>query len=145
MSIINLDELYKIKQDKLKKKADIYNSVLKKVHQRIKNVAINSYECFCFFAVEDFIFGIPSYNKNECIKYLFNKLVSNGFKVRYTHPNLFYISWNHYVKKENKQIQSNINTTPIKKEINSYKPSGTFIYGDQLNRFKYKTKSLLDN
>ena len=38
-----------------------------------------------------FIFGIPSYNKNECIQYIFKKLIQNGFKVLYTHPNLFYI------------------------------------------------------
>ena len=148
MSIINLDELYKIKQDKLKKKADIYNSVLKKVHQRIKNVAINSYECFCFFAVEDFIFGIPNYNKNECIQYIFKKLIQNGFKVLYTHPNLFYISWNH-IKKDNninrKITTSNNENIKKIKDIKSYKPSGNFIYDDQLTSLKYKSKNLLNN
>lgn len=146
MSMLNLNELYRLKEEKMKKKLDIYNSVLKKIHQRIKNVAENSTECYCFYVVPNFIFGIPSYNKVDCIQYLFNKLTQNGFKVLYTDPNLFFISWQH-IKSNKKYIENGEKKEENKNkftEIKSYKPSGNFIYGDQLSKFKNKTKGLLD-
>ena len=145
MSMLNLNELYRLKEEKIKKKMEIYNSVLKKIHQRIKNVAENSLECFCFYIVPNFIFGIPCYNKNDCVQYIFNKLTQNGFKVLYTDPNFFFISWQH-IKSTKKSIEDN-KTNDIKTkqvEIKSYKPTGNFIYGDQLSKFKNKTKGLLD-
>ena len=36
-----------------------------------------------------------SINNNESV--FPNKLQMNGFKVRYTHPNLLFISWQHYI------------------------------------------------
>ena len=29
--------------------------------------------------------------------YVINKLTENGFQVKYTHPNLLWISWQHYI------------------------------------------------
>ena len=41
--------------------------------------------------------GVPNYDKNACITYIISKLEENDFVVRYTHPNLLFISWKHYV------------------------------------------------
>lgn len=144
MTMLNLNELYRKKEEKIKKKLEIYDNVLKKLHQRIKNVANNSIECYCFYVIPNYIFGIPNYNKNDCIKYIFNKLTQNGFKILYTNPNLFFISWEHikptkkYIeetKKDNKNTHLNTDT---------YKPTGNFIYGDQLSKFKHKSKFILN-
>ena len=145
MSMLNINELYRLKEEKIKKKLGIYDNVLKKIHQRIKNVAENSIECYCFYVVPNFIFGIPSYNKNDCIQYLFSKLVKNGFKVMYTDPNLFFISWQNLkpTKKYVEDVKKIENKSAVS-SIESYKPSGNFIYGDQLNKFKNKSKGLLD-
>ena len=43
------------------------------------------------------LIGVPNYDKNACITYLISKLEENDFVVRYTHPNLLFISWKHYV------------------------------------------------
>ena len=43
------------------------------------------------------IIGVPKYDNNECIAYIINKLKENGFVVRYTHPNMLFISWKHWV------------------------------------------------
>ena len=148
MTSLNLSKLAEMQKDKFKIKINIYNNILKKIHQRIINVASNSLDCFCFYVMQDFIFGIPNYNKNECIQYIFKKLIQNGFKVLYTHPNLFYISWNH-IKKDNninrKITTSNNENIKKIKDIKSYKPSGNFIYDDQLTSLKYKSKNLLNN
>ena len=39
------------------------------------------------------IIGIPRYDVAACTAYLIDKLRDNGFVVRYTHPNLLFISW----------------------------------------------------
>ena len=39
----------------------------------------------------------PQYNCGECTAYLMGKLDENGFRVKYTHPNLLFISWAHWV------------------------------------------------
>jgi hypothetical protein len=40
---------------------------------------------------------VPKYDNAACIAYLIDKLKTNGFNVRYTHPNALFISWNHWV------------------------------------------------
>ena len=41
--------------------------------------------------------GVPKFDVAACIAYVINKLQDNGFKLRYTHPNLLFISWSHWV------------------------------------------------
>ena len=52
---------------------------------------------FTFFVVPEFIFGIPKYNIDTCVSYIIQKLEENGFLIKYTHPNLLYIYWGHYI------------------------------------------------
>ena len=37
------------------------------------------------------------YDVTNCISYIIDKLTDNGFNVRYTHPNLLFISWKHWI------------------------------------------------
>ena len=41
--------------------------------------------------------GIPKYDYKDCTAYVIEKLRDNGFIVRYTHPNLLFISWKHWI------------------------------------------------
>jgi hypothetical protein len=68
------------------------------VHDKIKVAARqkNSQQ-FCWFLVPEMLIGVPNYDKNMCITYIISKLEENDFVVRYTHPNLLFISWKHYV------------------------------------------------
>lgn len=131
MSMINIDELNKINEDKFKKRLEIYDKVLKKVHERIKNIAYSARGgVFCFYIVPSFIFGIPIYDINTCIVYIVNNLIKNGFIVNYTHPNLLYISW---FKRKNKIEYKKKEETILKpkedfKKIENYKPEGKFLY-----------------
>jgi hypothetical protein len=43
------------------------------------------------------MFGVPRYDVQTCIQYVMDKLHNNGFAVKYTHPNLLFISWKHYI------------------------------------------------
>ena len=41
--------------------------------------------------------GVPKYDVATCISYVIGKVQDNSFNVRYTHPNLLLISWQHWV------------------------------------------------
>jgi len=51
------------------------------------------------FVIPEFILGIPRYDIAECTNYVIEKLTENGFQVKYTYPNLLFISWQHYIPK----------------------------------------------
>ena len=130
MSMINIEELNKINEQRFKKRLEIYDKVLKKVHERIKNVAHSSRGgVFCFYIVPSFIFGIPIYDMNTCIVYIVKHLIKNGFIVNYTHPNLLYISW---FKRKNtieyKKKEEKVKPKEEFKKIDNYKPKGDFLY-----------------
>lgn len=95
---INIDDLY----DTVKK-TDYntllsYNKILERIHKRIKMTAKqkNNDQC-CWFVVPEIILGIPKYDVGSCIAYIIDKLKDNEFKIKYTHPNLLFISWNHWI------------------------------------------------
>jgi hypothetical protein len=190
---INLDELYDRKQQRDLNTLDSYNKILNRIHNRIKTVSRNQInEQFCWYIVPEMMIGIPKFDHGACVAYLMDKLRDNGFIIRYTHPNLLFISWQHwvpgYVRNEIKKKTGKVvdgygkeirkdgdntnnsirepedinsillngrgannsnnannannanNTKKDFKDINSYKPSGKFIYNDDLfkkleNRF----------
>ena len=51
----------------------------------------------------EFLVGTPRYDSAACIAYVMDKLTQNGFIVKYTHPNLLFISWQHYIPKYQRQ------------------------------------------
>ena len=130
MSMINIDELNKINEDRHKRRLEIYDKVLKKCHERIKTVAHSPKGgTFCFYVVPSILFGVPIYDINTCIVYMVQHLIKNGFEVSYTHPNLLYISWlnrkNTIEYKKKKEIPK---PKEEFKKIESYKPTGQFLY-----------------
>ena len=150
--MINIDELHRKQYDKVKKKIEAFQEVLRICQQHIKKHAEDTNECYCSYVIPQMVYGYPLYDINSCILYLVEKLVDNGFKVLYTHPNLLLISW----YKQNKVVVPGSNTKsiepPKKKEIeyrttNDYQPSNNFIY-DQSSVESLKNKAnrlLFDN
>ena len=95
---LNLDDLYDQKKQEDLAKLYTFNRILTRVHEKIKIAARqkNSQQ-FCWFLVPEMLVGVPNYDKNACITYMISKLEENDFIIRYTHPNLLFISWKHYV------------------------------------------------
>jgi len=95
---INLDELYDTKKEKDLQKMQVFNRILNRIHAKIKMTSrqkINSN--FCWYVVPEVMLGIVNYDRIMCISYVIAKLEENDFQVRYTHPNLIFISWGHYI------------------------------------------------
>lgn len=95
---INIDDLYEQKRVSDLAKLNIYNKLLGRIHTRIKTTSRQkNNNNICWFVIPEVMIGAPKYDRNECIPYIVDKLRDNGFIVRYTHPNLLFISWSHWV------------------------------------------------
>jgi hypothetical protein len=95
---LNIDELYEKKRQQDLNKLALFNKILNRIHVKIKTVSRQKVdEQFCWFLVPETIIGVPKYDQAACIAYLIDKLKSNGFNVRYIHPNMLFISWLHWV------------------------------------------------
>ena len=95
---LNIDELYEKKRHQDLNKLALFNKILNRIHVKIKTVSRQKIdEQFCWFLVPEIIIGVPKYDQGACIAYLINKLKSNGFNIRYIHPNMLFISWNHWI------------------------------------------------
>ena len=95
---LNLDDLYKQKKITEEHKIKIYQRVLARVHSKIKTTSrMRNSEKFTFFLLSEFILGVPRYDMVECTSYVIEKLIDNGFIIKYTHPNLLFISWQHHI------------------------------------------------
>jgi|TARA_B110000977_G_C10821793_1_gene394524 hypothetical protein len=134
--MLNIDDLNNTLKEKEDKQNKIYDEILKKCHHKIKKTSETSTEGFCFYVIPEYIYGFPLYNYKGCVIYLFKTLTKNGFEVKYTHPNLLFISW---IGKSNPQ---NYKTIEKKnngyRSIEEYKPSGNIIYNKTINSLSNK-------
>jgi hypothetical protein len=95
---INLEELYDRKKTYDLSKLSIFNKILNRIHEKIKITSRQKVDTqFCWFVIPEIMLGVASYDRASCISYILEELTSNGFVVRYTHPNLIFISWMHYI------------------------------------------------
>ena len=89
---INLDDLYERKKQHDLLTTNNYNTILNRIHTKIKTTSrLQLTEQHCWFIVPEMMLGVPKYDQTTCIAYVIDKLQNNGFKIRYTHPNLIFI------------------------------------------------------
>lgn len=159
---LNIDELYERKKEIDVQRVSIYNKLLSKIHNKIKISSRQHIDNeFCYYIMPEILIGYPNYNFQECLIYVTSCLQDDGFLTKYVHPNLILISWRHWVpqyvrdeikKKTGKTIDkfgkemSQINDVIPNKKVHfekersattpsvnkSYKPSGKFIYGNDV-------------
>lgn len=95
---LNIDELYSKKQQQDLNVLKNYNNILLRIHNKIKYNSKNIInENCCWYLMPEMILGVPKYDHRDCTAYVIEKLRTNGFIVRYTHPNLLFISWKHWI------------------------------------------------
>lgn len=114
------------KRDKSRLKA--YNQLLEQIQHRIYTTSqLPGNPSYLVYNVPPFILGLPSMDLQDCIVYLVFQLRNNGFEVRFTYPNLLYISWASYEKeyfmKQNPIVQAMM---PPKQEIINKKSKVSF-------------------
>jgi hypothetical protein len=95
---VKMDDLFIHKKNVDVMTVKAYNSILERIHKKIKTTSrqrINNEACW--YIVPEFVLGLIRYDVRLCIAYLVQELRENGFNVRYTHPNLLFICWQHWV------------------------------------------------
>ena len=139
MSSLNINDLYKTSDRKNEIRFRIFDNILKKIHIRIKNSAINE-KMYCFYQIPEFIIGTPIYDINELKEYLINSLKKDRFKLLYIDPNWLFISWQIKSKKNIKLPKKINNRKKIDyKLIDEYKQIGGFYDDNDLSSIKNKT------
>ena len=85
------------KRDKARLRS--YNQLLEQIQHRIYTTSqLPGNPSYLVYTVPPFILGLPSLDLQDCIVYLVFQLRQNGFEVRFTYPNMLYISWASYEK-----------------------------------------------
>ena len=74
-----------------------YNQILLQIQARIRSTAqLPANPSYLLYTVPPFILGLPAIDMQDCIVYIVHQLRTGGFEVKFTYPNLLYISWRHY-------------------------------------------------
>lgn len=158
---LNMDELYIKKQQQDLNILNNYNKILTRIHNKIKYISkqlIND-QC-CWYVMPEMMIGIPKYDYRDCTAYVIEKLRENGFVVRYTHPNLLFISWKHwvptYVRNEIKKktgkiideygniVENNSNSNNIQDQYNNTNSYDNIIINKSENTSNAKNKDYKD-
>ena len=158
---LNMDELYINKQQQDLNVLNNYNKILSRVHNKIKYISkqlIND-QC-CWYVMPEMMIGIPKYDYRDCTAYVIEKLRDNGFIVRYTHPNLLFISWKHwvptYVRNEIKKktgkiideygniVENNSNSNNMQNQFNNTNSYDNIIINKSENNSNSKNKDYKD-
>uniref|UniRef100_A0A6C0K7Z0 Uncharacterized protein n=1 Tax=viral metagenome TaxID=1070528 RepID=A0A6C0K7Z0_9ZZZZ len=101
----------RLKQDKARHKA--YNQILEQALQKVAYSAVQPNQpTFVYYNVPPFVLGLPALDLKDCVVYVVHQLRNQGYEVRFTYPNLLWISWGHhehkYLMEKNPIIQSMI-------------------------------------
>lgn len=93
---INIEELFDTDKNTEIQRKSIYLKILNRVHKKITTTSkVKNNNKYCFFVIPEIILGVPTYDLDDCKQYIFKSLIDNGFQIKYTHPNLLFISWSH--------------------------------------------------
>ena len=92
-------ELYDKRKMKDAGRLRAYNKILEQIYHRIRTLSkLPNSQCYLLYTVPPFIFGLPKLDLEDCVVYLIYQLRHAGYEVRFTPPNMIYISWLHHEK-----------------------------------------------
>lgn len=95
--VLNIRELYGRRQSRDAARLTAYNSLLNQIHHRIKvSSQLPTHPTNLTFTIPPFILGLPKLDLEDCVVYLVYQLRTSGFEVKYTYPNMLFISWKHH-------------------------------------------------
>ena len=94
-----------------------YNTLLEQIYHRVYTTSqLSGNTSSVLYTVPPFILGLPKLDMEDCVVYLVWQLRQAKFEVRFTWPNLLYISWQHhegdYLTRQNPIIQAMMPVAP---------------------------------
>jgi len=101
---LDIKHLFEKRQTRDTARLKAYNQILGQIHSRIYTVSqMTGNTNTLVYTVPPFILGFPAIDLQDCIVYLVSMLRNGGFVVRYTYPNLLFVSWKHYEREYNQE------------------------------------------
>jgi hypothetical protein len=94
---ISIDGLFDRNRERDIKQLSIFNKILNRVHTRITVTSKHKRDKYIWFVIPEYILGESNYSNPDCIAFIITKLSTNGFMVKYLHPNTIFVSWEGYV------------------------------------------------
>lgn len=97
--LLNPSDLYDKRKTKDAGRLRAYNKILEQIYNRIRTISkLPNSQCYLLYTVPPFILGLPKLDLEDCIVYLIYQLRHASYNVRYSPPNMIYISWLHHEK-----------------------------------------------
>lgn len=97
--LLNPADLYDKRKTKDAGRLRAYNKILEQIYNRIRTISkLPNSQCYLLYTVPPFILGLPKLDLEDCVVYLIYQLRHAGYDVRYSPPNMIYISWLHHEK-----------------------------------------------
>ena len=121
MERINISELQAVSNKKKENKLKLYNKLIIKCHNKIKESAKNQFDS-CIYEIPRYTFGYPLYDFNELKTYIINALKKDGLQVNDI-LNILHISWGN-----GKQNKVKVKHTTNYRPIEDYNPTGNILY-----------------
>lgn len=96
---LNPADLYDKRKSKDASRLKAYNKILEQIYNRVRVMSkLPNSPCYLLYTVPPFILGLPKIDLEDCVIYLIYQLRHAGYDVRYTPPNMIYLSWVHHEK-----------------------------------------------
>ena len=97
--LLNPADLYDKRKTKDAGRLRAYNKILEQIYNRIRTISkLPNSQCYLLYTVPPFILGLPKLDLEDCVVYLIYQLRHAGYEIRYSPPNMIYISWLHHEK-----------------------------------------------
>ena len=84
-----------------------YNTLLEQIYTRIRSISRSGGDPWIVYNIPPVIMGMPKIDLEDCVVYLVYMMRQQQYEVRYTYPNLLYISWKHH------ELNYILNNSPI--------------------------------
>jgi hypothetical protein len=111
-------DLFEKRKQRDSSKLRSYNKILEQIYSRIRTSSREGSDPYILYTIPPFIIGLPRIDLEDCVVYLVYMLRAQTYEVRYTYPNLLYISWKHhereYILKGSPIMQTMLSTTSTK-------------------------------
>lgn len=112
-------ELFDKRRERDGARLKAYNKILEQIHHKIRTFSKMGGDPWITYTVPPFIIGLPRLDLKDTVVYLVYTLRNQGYEVRYTYPNILYVSWKHH---ERDYLTKN---SPIMQAMIPEKPAAT--------------------
>ena len=90
--MVKAKDLVKSQKQREDVKFETYNKIYLKIEKKIK-LASDTNFYYTWYEIPEMLLGNHHYKLNECIEYVKKKIIDDGFKVKFTEPNILLIEW----------------------------------------------------